>query len=110
MRSLAIGSGRQSMADISNISGIQGDNIDKQSYQTKVNSVDAFDKLMQEQITGQTVSNNRNALSKKLQNKTEENFLVDNNCHIDAFIQQAFSQMPESEKRIWNKMKEELDI
>ena len=35
---------------------------------------------------------------------------VDNHCHIDTFIQQVLAYAPESERKIWARIKNELDI
>ncbi len=88
------------MADISNISAVQHDNVDKQNFPIKTISTEIFDQLMLDQIAEQGIKENQVELSSDM----------DNDRHIDAFIQQAFSSAPETEKRIWAKMKEELGI
>ena len=99
------------MADMSNISAIQHENVDKQNFPTKTMSADVFDQLMLEQIAGQAIKKEPVSLSKNRSDKSEDAFSgADNDRHIDAFIQQALSQAPETEKRIWARMKEELGI
>ncbi len=98
------------MANMGNISSIQHESVDKQKFQTKNLSADVFDKLMLEQIAEQVVEVNQVSLSKQTIDENEEISRTDKDCHIDAFIQQAFSQAPETEKKIWARMKEELGI
>lgn len=109
---------------ISNISEKIAINIEIQTQQSKNISSAAFEKIIQGQrakfssadatapstefISSENLPLDVQTLNKP-NNKQEPEQMSDDR-HINAFIHQVLAYAPDSEKKIWEKMKEELGI
>jgi len=99
---------------ISNISAKHAVSKETPTTPNRPAEAESFDHIMQEEMTLLQPPLPRtpplsadSSLSRMEESESSE---IDHDRHIDAFIHQALAQAPESERKIWARMKEELGI
>lgn len=100
---------RRSRVSIDPISAAHSSKKDQHTVSNKLLSPQAFDKLVIEEIT-----HHEEKLRTQAVNPGEKKSLPlttpDKNNAIEALIEEALAQVPESERKIWASMKEELGL
>lgn len=97
---------------ISNISATHTVNKETPATPNRTTEIESFDHIMQEEMTILSFSQTPplSADTSLSQLEESESLEIDHDRHIDAFIHHALAHAPESEKKIWARMKDELGI
>lgn len=91
---------------ISNILAKRSHNTETQPLQGKRLPANTFENMLQEEVAA-LPADRRTATRTKAASAESA---LDSDRHINTFIQQALAHAPESEKKIWAQMKEDLGI
>lgn len=98
--------------DIRNISTRHVLNTERPASHEGRTATDPFEHFMQEEMSILKVkaSHAPDETSLCTRISQDQPAEVDHNRHIDAFVHQALAEAPESERKIWARMRDELGI
>ncbi len=98
---------------ISPISAPHPFNTEAAANHNKTTGTESFERVMTEEMTllnGEDTPALLLSADPSLSTLNADLSEMDHDRHIDAFFQQALAQAPETERKIWARMKEELGI